>query len=417
MKCAIVSVGTEILFGQITNTNSVYLSRQLNLLGFDVLYHYTVGDNDGRLSEILRFALNDCDMVFTTGGLGPTQDDMTKETVTHIFGDVLVEDEASMKNLKQKAKLWNNKMTPNNLKQAMMPSKAIVFANDTGSAPGFAVERNRKHIISMPGPPKEMTTMFENHILPWLERFRSDTIYYRVIRCFGIGESLLETKLLDIINNQTDPTIATYAKRGECTIRVASKRKTEDEAMESVNACVDDIVSRLSDYVFSTDDESLPQVVGKKLIENNISISCAESCTGGMFADELTSVAGISEVFDRGFVTYTERAKIDELNVCSQTIEENTVYSSEIAEEMAKGVYAVTGSRICISITGVAGPDAVSDDKPAGLAYIGVSVDGVTNIEEIRVRNVSRNSNRAYFTMHMFDLVNKTINKMLEERP
>lgn len=412
MKSAILSVGTEILFGQITNTNSVYISQQLNLLGFDVLYHYTVGDNDGRLGEVIEMAFKDCDIVITSGGLGPTEDDMTKETACRVMDDVLVRHEPSMEALRTGAKKLGHKMTENNYKQAMMPSRATVFDNDAGSAPGFALEKDGKIIICMPGPPREMTRMFQRRVKPYLQQFQDGVIYYRTLRFFGKGESSLETDLIDLIDGQSDPTIATYAKEGECTVRVASKRVTEAEAEKAVNQVVDEIRNRLGQYIYSYDDEELVQVVGNKLIDRGITISCAESCTGGLFAGALTSVPGISKVFDRGLVTYTCNAKIDELGVKEETLDRYTVYSSQVAEEMAAGLYRKTGSRICVSITGIAGPGGELPGKSAGLIYIGCAADGVTEVKEVHMRNVSREWNRHYAVLSMLDMVNKTLEKI-----
>lgn len=412
MKSAILSVGTEILFGQITNTNSVYISQQLNLLGFDVLYHYTVGDNDGRLSEIISLAFKDCDLIVTSGGLGPTEDDMTKETVCKVMGDVLVEHEASMKALIEGAKKLGHKMTENNFKQAMMPSRAVVFDNDAGSAPGFCLEKDGKMIVCMPGPPREMTRMFQRRIKPYLQQFQENVIYYRTLRFFGKGESSLETELLDLIDEQSDPTIATYAKEGECTVRVASKRKTREEAEAAVNETVAVIDKRLGDYIYSLDDDELVDVVGRKLIEKDISISCAESCTGGMFAATLTTVPGISQVFDRGIVTYTCDAKVKELGVKQETLDACTVYSAEVADEMAAGLYAKTGSRICISVTGIAGPGGAMPGKPVGLVYIGCAVDGVVEVKKTQMRNVNRNWNRHYAVLTMLDMVNRALDRL-----
>lgn len=411
MRSAVLSVGTEILFGQITNTNSVYISQQLNLLGFDVLYHYTVGDNDGRLSEMVDLAFKDCDLIITSGGLGPTEDDMTKETVCKVMGDNLVEHEPSMEALVEGSKKLGHKLTENNYKQAMMPSKATVFDNDAGSAPGFALEKNGKIIICMPGPPREMTRMFQRRVKPFLEKYQDKAIYYKTLRFFGKGESSLETDLLDLIDAQKDPTIATYAKEGECTVRVASKRDTLEEAKKAVADTTDIIVSRLGQYIYSIDDEELVQVVGRKLLEKGITISCAESCTGGMFAETLTSIPGISEVFDRGLVTYTANAKIDELGVREDTITKHTVYSAEVAKEMAAGLYEKTGSNICVSITGIAGPGGEMPGKPVGLIYIGCAFAGDVKVREVHMRNVSRNWNRHYAVLSMLDMVNKCIDE------
>ena len=213
MKSAIISVGTELLFGQITNTNSVFLSQQLNYLGVDVMYHYTVGDNPKRLAEMIRQAFTDCDLIVTTGGLGPTQDDLTKEIAAEVLHDELVLHEDLLEELEKYFQKTNRTMTENNKKQVYLPSRAVVFDNDAGTAPGFALEENGKTIICMPGPPREMTRMFERRVKPYLEAQSESIIYYKMLRTFGIGESMLETELLEWIDGQTDPTLATYAKR------------------------------------------------------------------------------------------------------------------------------------------------------------------------------------------------------------
>ncbi len=409
MKTAILSVGTEILFGQIINTNTVYLSQQLNLLGFDVMYHYTVGDNSGRLSEMIEMAFRDCDLVITTGGLGPTEDDLTKETACKVLHDELVLHEPSMEELITRARAYGKPMTPNNYKQAMMPSRAEVFSNEVGSAPGMALCEGEKMIICMPGPPREMTWMWENRVRPYLEKLQTGVIYYRTLRMFGIGESLLETELLDLIDAQTDPTLATYAKEGECSVRIASKRATKAEAVKAVEDMIGKVYEKVGEYIYSDDDEELADVVAKKLIARDISISACESCTGGLFSGALTDMPGISKVFDRGLVTYTYGAKMDELGVKEETLAAYTAESSQVAREMAEGLAAKTGSRLCISVTGIAGPGGGTPEKPVGLIYIGCVFDGHTEVKEVRMRNVSRKWNRHYAVLSMFDVINKTI--------
>ncbi len=315
MKTAILSIGTELLFGQITNTNTVYLSQKLNMLGYDVMYHYTVGDNPERVRDMIRLAFQDCDLVITTGGLGPTQDDLTKEMVCQVMGDELVMMDEVMSELESYFEKLGRPMTENNKKQAYVPSRAEVFINHEGSAPGFALEKDGKYVICMPGPPREMTSMFEDSVMPYLQSMSEDVIYYRMLRAFGIGESALETKLLDLIDDQTDPTLATYAKEGECSLRIASKRKTEAEAREAVDEMVEKVKERVGEFIYSCDDEELVQVVCRKLMEKGLTLSSAESCTGGKFAAAVTDIPGISAVFQRGLVTYSNQAKMDELGV------------------------------------------------------------------------------------------------------
>ena len=401
MKTAILTVGTEILFGQIVNTNAAFLSRQLNNLGYDVMYHYTVGDNPGRLEELIHLAFRDCDLILTTGGLGPTQDDLTKETIAKAMGDIIVENPDCMKYLKENYERAGRTMTPNNLKQAYMPSRALVLPNDAGTAPGFALENDGKMIIAMPGPPREMTRMFELQVKPLLQKRQDSVIYYRMLRLFGIGESSLETVLLPLIDGQTDPTLATYAKEGECSLRIASKRASKKEAKTAVDEMVEKVKAIVGDYIYSYDDEEMIDVVGKLLLDKKITIACAESCTGGLFAGALTDVAGISEIFERGYVIYSCDAKETELGVKAETIETFGVVSPEVAEEMAAGLAKKTGADLNISVTGIAGPGGGSPDKPVGLAYIGIAYKGKVKSVKSYYRNVSRQWNRHYTLLSM----------------
>lgn len=409
MKAAILSVGTELLFGQTINTNAAYLSQQLNLLGLDVMYHFTVGDNPKRLEEMIGTALKDCDLVITTGGLGPTQDDLTKEIVCNVFNDEMVTDAKTLEWLEAYFLKRHRMMTDNNKKQANMPSRAIIFDNDAGTAPGFALEDNEKVVICLPGPPREMKRMFLMKALPYLEKKTDEVIYYRMIRTFGIGESQLETDLLDFITNQKDPTLATYAKEGECSLRIASKRKTQVEAETAVNEMIEKIMPIIGEYVYSLDDENLADVVGNLLIEKEISISSAESCTGGMFAETITSLPGISKVFDRGLITYSNKAKIEELGVKEDTLDLFGSVSREVALEMAEGLKRVSKSRLCISVTGIAGPDGGTLEKPVGLVYICAILDEKIVTKEIRMRNVSRKWNRNYSVLSMLNIIYKLL--------
>ncbi len=409
MKSAILSVGTELLFGQITNTNTVFLSQQLNLLGIDVMYHYTVGDNPERLEEMIELAFKDCDLIITTGGLGPTQDDLTKEIACKTLHDTLVLHQPSMEQLEERFRKYNAPMTENNRKQAYMPSRATVFENHNGTAPGFALEENGKVIICLPGPPFEMKQMFFESVAPYLEQRSDWCIYYKMVRTFGIGESALETELLPLIDGQTDPTLATYASAGCCSLRVTSKRATKQEAKEAVEAMVEQVKSLVGAYIYSTDDENLVDVVAKKLIDRKLSISSAESCTGGLFAATLIDVSGISAVFDRSFVTYSNEAKMELLGVKAETLQAHGAVSEETAREMAEGLYRATGSDICISVTGIAGPDGGTPEKPVGTIYMGAVYNGKTYAEKLPLRNINRTQNRNFSVLSMLDFVNRLI--------
>lgn len=409
MKTAILTVGTEILFGQIVNTNAAYLSRELNNLGFDVMYHYSVGDNPKRLLELIHLAFRDCDMIITTGGLGPTQDDLTKETIAKAMGERIVVSDMAMEALKSHYRKSERPMTENNLKQAYMPESAEVLPNDQGTAPGFWLEKDGKIIVSMPGPPREMTNMFSKEVMPRLRSLQDSVIHYRILRTFGLGESKMETVLLPLIDEQTDPTIATYAKEGECSLRIASKRATLQEAKKAVDDMSQRVMDIIGEYVYSQDNEDLKDVVGRLLISKNITVSCAESCTGGLFAGTLTDIPGISCVFDRGIVTYSNKAKMEELGVKEETLETFGAVSSQTAAEMAQGLAEKTGSDLCISVTGIAGPDGGSLQKPVGTAYVGIRWKGNTEIIKIQRRNVNRKWNRNYAVLSMLYEIYKRI--------
>ena len=409
MKTAILSVGTEILFGQIVNTNTVYLSQQMNMLGFDVMYHYTVGDNPKRVEEMIDMAFQDCDLILTTGGLGPTQDDLTKEVACKALDDTLVMMDDVLEEITKYFKTLGREMTENNKKQAIMPSRATVFHNDAGTAPGFALEKDGKYIICMPGPPREMKRMFQKSVVPFLQSMIDGALYYRQIRFFGIGESMLETQLLDLIDNQTDPTLATYAKEGECSLRIASKRATEEEAEHAVDEMLEKVKERVGHYIYSCDDEELAQVVADRLMEQGLTLSSAESCTGGMFASTMTDISGISQCFDRGLVTYSNQAKMEELGVSAGTLEKFGAVSEETALEMVEGLKRVSGSDVCISVTGIAGPGGGSEEKPVGLVYIGFSYGDKKICKKIQMRNVNRSWNRHYTLLCMLNVIYRNI--------
>ena len=409
MKTAILSVGTEILFGQIVNTNTVYLSQQMNMLGFDVMYHYTVGDNPKRVEEMIDLAFQDCDLILTTGGLGPTQDDLTKEVACKALDDTLVMMDDVLEEITKYFKTLGREMTENNKKQAIMPSRATVFHHDAGTAPGFALEKDGKYIICMPGPPREMKRMFQKSVVPFLQSMIDGALYYRQIRFFGIGESMLETQLLDLIDNQTDPTLATYAKEGECSLRIASKRATEEEAEHAVDEMLEMVKERVGHYIYSCDDEELAQVVADRLMEQGLTLSSAESCTGGMFASTMTDIPGISQCFDRGLVTYSNQAKMEELGVSAGTLEKFGAVSEETALEMVEGLKRVSGSDVCISVTGIAGPGGGSEEKPVGLVYIGFSYGDKKICKKIQMRNVNRSWNRHYTLLCMLNVIYRNI--------
>ncbi len=409
MRAAILTVGTEILFGQTVNTNAAFLSKELQNLGLNVMYHYTVGDNPGRLKELLAIAYRDCDLIIATGGLGPTQDDLTKEVICEYFEDSLVEFPQESEKLKAHFKKAGYRWTENNIKQAFFPKTATILRNSVGTAPGFYLKKDKKMIAALPGPPREMKRMFSEELVPLITAESREAIYYKIIRTFGIGESSLETLLMPLIDGQTDPTVATYAKEGECSLRITSKRETLEEAKDEVDRMIDKVNRLVGQYIYSYDDEDLNQVVGKLLLEKGISFSCCESCTGGMLAQAITEVPGISAVFDRGLVTYSKEAKMSELGVKAEVIEEFTAESPQVCAEMVDGLKRKTGSDLCVSITGIAGPEDLSEERPAGLAYIGINYKDETRVITSKHRNVSRHWNRNYMLLKMLNEIYLTI--------
>ena len=404
MKTSILAVGTELLFGQTVNTNASFLSDRLNHMGFDVMYHFVVGDNPARLRAKLAEAFSDTDLVIMTGGLGPTQDDLTKETVADYMGRGMYLDDMVMEQLRGFFEKRGRKMSENNIKQAYLPEGCTPFYNASGTAPGFALSVDGKTAVCLPGPPRELYWLWDNGVRAYLEQFMDKKMFYRVIRTIGIGESDLETLLMPVIDGQTDPTVATYAKEGECTLRVASQRDTAVEAEAAVNGMIARIDELAGEYIYSYDDEELKEVVVRILREKGLRITSAESCTGGMFAAALTDVAGSSNVLSSAYVTYSNESKIREIGVPAGLIEKYGVVSPQVAEAMAAGAKARAGADIAVSVTGYAGPDA-DEGHDAGEAYIGWATDGATGHCDIHTSRNDRKWNRRYIMLRMLRAV------------
>ena len=408
MKTSILAVGTELLFGQTVNTNATFLSDRLNHMGFDVMYHFVVGDNPARLKAKLAEAFSDTDLVIMTGGLGPTQDDLTKEMVAEYMGRDMHLDENVMAQLEEFFEKRGRKMTENNVKQAYLPDGCTPFYNASGTAPGFALSVNGKTAICLPGPPRELKWLWNNGVREYLEQFMEKKMFYRVIRTIGIGESDLETLLMPVIDGQTDPTVATYAKEGECTLRVASQRDTMQEAEEAVNEMISRIDDLAGDFIYSYDDEDLKEVVVRLLKEKGLKITSAESCTGGSFAAAITDVAGASEVLASAYVTYSNESKVREVDVPAEMIDRFGVVSPQVAEAMAKGAKARSGADIAVSITGYAGPEA-DPGHEAGEAYIGFAIGDRSGYIEVSTSRNDRKWNRNYYLLRMLRIVYRLI--------
>jgi nicotinamide-nucleotide amidase len=383
MIAEVICIGTEILLGDIVNTNGAFLARELAALGIDMYHQSVVGDNTQRLKESLKLALSRSDVVLTTGGLGPTYDDLTKKTVADYFGIGMEMHEPSLKKIEALFENIGKTMTPNNLLQAQVPQGSIVFFNDTGFAPGVAVEQDGKIVIMMPGPPSEMCPMFINRISPYLQSKTGGMIRSKTLHIFGMGESQVEDKLRDLMTSSTNPTIAPYAKQGEVQVRVSAKAQSEQEAQALMHPAAAQIQQILGDVVYGVDVGSMQNALVQTLIEKKLVAATAESCTGGLVSAAITDVSGASAVFAGGVCTYTNELKVKLLGVSEDTLASVGAVSPETAEQMARGVRTLTGADIGVGITGIAGPGGGSDDKPVGLVYVAVSSDAHSEVEKL----------------------------------
>jgi nicotinamide-nucleotide amidase len=374
MKCEIIAVGTELLLGNIVNSNARYLSEKLAELGLDVYYHITVGDNIGRLKEAIETSLKRSDIIITTGGLGPTDDDLTKDGVAEALGLKLIPHRQSIEKIEAYFKDTDRLMPECNRKQGYIPEGAMVLENDNGTAPGIMVEKDGKVIILLPGPPKEMMPMFANQVYSYLKAKSSFVIRSKTLRVVGIGESSIQEKLQHIFDAQSNPTVAPYAKDGEVHLRITAKCKNEVEANILLNEMEEKITNILNESIYGYDEESLEYVVYKLLKKRNMTLSIAESCTGGMISGRLTNVSGVSSVFMNSIVTYSNEAKMKFINVKEDTLNKHGAVSNETAGEMAIGIMQVSGTDIGLSVTGIAGPEGGTAEKPVGLFYIGVAI-------------------------------------------
>lgn len=374
MRAEIISVGTELLLGQIVDTNVAYLSRMLSSIGIDIYYRSTVGDNAARLADTLKTALSRSDIVITIGGLGPTEDDLTKQTIADTLGDEMVMDPESEAKIRAFFERRGLPIAESNLKQALGPKHGEVLPNDVGTAPGALFEKNGKIVMALPGPPGEMIPMVDRHVTPILsERAASisgrSVIKSRVLRVCGIGESAAEQKVKDLLASG-NPSLAPYAKGGEVHFRVTAKASSEDEAERLIAGLESRVCERLGDLIYGIDEETLESVVVRMLIERKLTLGLAESCTGGIVANRITNVPGSSEAFLGGIVAYANEAKMKFLGVPEETLRAHGAVSPETADAMAEGAARNIGTDIALGITGVAGPGGGSAEKPVGLVYI-----------------------------------------------
>lgn len=382
MKAEIIAVGTELLLGQIPNTNAQIISNALQEIGIDVYFHTCVGDNQERLLDILETGFKRSDIIILTGGLGPTKDDLTKETVADYLKLPLIMDKNSLKNINSYFAERGKPITENNYKQALVPEGAIAIENKVGTAPGILLNKNGKIVVLLPGPPREMEPMLKDAIIPYLSEMCSSTIFSKVLKFYGIGESALEEKLEDLISQQANPTIAPLAKMGEVTIRLTAKAENRLAAEKIIKPVEDEITKRVGNFLYGYDDDSVEKIVARLLSQFNKTIAVAESCTGGLMAHKLTNIPGISQFFERGIVSYSNRSKEELLKVNLDTIKKYGAVSEETAKEMAQGIRISSGTDIGVSITGIAGPGGGTSEKPVGLVYIGYSDSNICYAEK-----------------------------------
>ncbi|MFG6340084.1 MAG: competence/damage-inducible protein A [Lachnospiraceae bacterium] len=383
MTVEIIAVGTEILLGNIVNTNAAYLAEKCAGLGLSCYHQDVVGDNEERLMETIRLALTRADIILLSGGLGPTQDDLTKEAAAKVMGKALYLHEPSREAIRQFFAERNLEITENNWKQAMVPESCTVVENPGGTAPGIIMAENGKHVVLMPGPPGELIPMFERSIMPYLAGLTSGVIYSQTVKICGVGESKAESMVEDLVDAQSNPTIATYAKIGEVHLRVTATAQDEKEAKKLVKPMVKELKGRFGNHVYTTDSEvTLEKAVVDLLMANKLTACTVESCTGGMLSARLINVPGVSEVFKSGYVTYSNKSKRKLLGIKKNILMKHGAVSEQIAREMAKTAAILARTDVSVSTTGIAGPDGGTPEKPVGLVYIGCNVCGRITVKE-----------------------------------
>ena len=395
MTVELISVGTELLLGNIVNTNAAYLAEKCAAFGLSCYHQSVVGDNEKRLEDAIRLALSRSDIVILGGGLGPTKDDLTKEVTAKVFGKELYEDAHSKARIAEYfSRVRRGSVTANNWKQALVPEGARVIDNYNGTAPGLILEENGKTVILLPGPPNEMKPMFDRDIAPYLNSLQPEGIYSKMVKVCSVGESRAETMIMDLLEQQSNPTIAPYAKTGEVHLRVTARALNEEQAEECMRPVMEELSRRFGNHIYTTCEEvTLEEAVVELLKEKNFTLTTAESCTGGLLAGRIMNVAGVSAVYREGYITYADDAKEKLLGVRKHTLDSFGAVSRETAYEMAEGAAKAAGADSALSITGIAGPDGGTPKKPVGLVYIGCFVGGKVRTEEFYLTG-NREKNR-----------------------
>ena len=404
----ILSVGTELLLGNIANTDAQTLSQGLSELGLNVYYHTVVGDNPQRAREAVAIAKKRADIIITTGGLGPTCDDLTKNVLAEAFGKKLVFDEPSAERIRSYFAKTKRPMTDNNLQQAMLPEGCTVLANDWGTAPGCAFQAEGVHVIMLPGPPSECRPMFQYRAKPYLQSLSEGVIASHTLKLFGIGESAMEAQLRDQMNAMSNPTLAPYAKEGECELRVTAKAAAQEEAQALLLPTVDKLKEHFGPLVYGVDVPSLEFVLEELLKEKGLTLGTAESCTGGLMAKRLTDVAGASQVFKGGIVSYTNQVKAGMLHVPQHLLDQFGAVSPEVALAMAEGARKALGCDIALATTGVAGPDKDDWDNEVGTMFVAIATPDGTHVRPLKLGSRPvRARLRTQTAHHAFDLARR----------
>lgn len=405
MNAEIIAVGSELLLGQIANTNAKFISSQLSELGINVYYHSVIGDNGGRLKKAIEIAESRADLIIFSGGLGPTKDDLTKETIAEHLGIPLVFDEKALETIEQFFKNQGRVMTENNRKQALILKDSEVLQNHHGLAPGMLLEKNQKTYILLPGPPKELEPMFQFEAKPRLAALisKGGVILSHVLRFYGIGEAELETQIQHILDHQTNPTIAPLASDGEVTLRITAKAESEEEAWNLINEKKKEILSIVGKYNYGVDDDSLASKTVEMLLHHKLTISAAESLTAGLFQSELAEIPGVSGTLIGGMITYTKQAKINQLGIDKTLLDEYGVVSSQCAASMAKNVREKFKTDIGVGLTGAAGPGP-HDGEPAGTVWIGIAIGEDVITHKLQLSGL-RNTNRLRTVKYTFSFL------------
>lgn len=406
MIAEIITIGTEVVMGNVLNTNSLFLSRKLTELGTEVHFHTSVDDDEKRLESVIKIAIDRADLIVTTGGLGPTKDDMTKEIISKALGLNIELDKTMENNIIEMFTNGNWMMTDNNQKQAFKPIGSKFINNKIGTAPGIYIEKDSKKIIMLPGPPVEMELMFEQGVLPLIKE--DLTILTKSINLVGFGESSLESKLNELNLNTKNTSVLTFAKEGMVEIKIISKGKDKNILEDEIKNITNIINKVFNNYIYSYGSMSLEEVIIDLLNKRGWTLSLCESITGGMISSKLTKVAGASKVFDRGIITYTNLAKIEELGVKEETLNNYGAVSEQTAHEMAKGLFLKSNSDIVLSITGLAGPEGATSEKPIGLVYMCIITHDFEKIYKYNF-NGNRNLIQKRATIKALDEIRKLI--------